>query len=72
MIPRLILKGLINSEKVFSLVDLTFYLYLPANNFCKQCGPRSGPTKRRAWSGTKLFDTLMVLLKEFLKKLILN
>ena len=33
--------------------------------FCKQFGPRSGPTKRRAWSGSKLFDTLIVFLKEF-------
>ena len=36
-----------------------------ADNFCKQFGPRSGPTKRRAWSRSKLFDTLMVFLKEF-------
>ena len=31
-----------------------------ADNFCKQFGPRSGLTK--------LFDTLMVFLKEFFKK----
>ena len=29
---------------------------------------RSGPTKGRAWSGSKLFDTLIVILKEFWKK----
>ena len=36
---------------------------LSADNLCKQFGPRSG---------SKLFDTLMVFLKEFLKKLILK
>ena len=40
-----------------------------ADNFCEQFGPRSGPTKCRAWSGSNLFDTLMVFLKEFFKKL---
>ena len=39
-----------------------------ADNFCKQFGPRSGPTKRRALSGSNLFDTQMVFLKEFFKK----
>ena len=38
------------------------------DNICKQFGLRSGPTKCRAWSGSKLFDTLMVFLKEFFKK----
>ena len=28
-----------------------------ADNFCKQFGPRSGPTQCGAWSGSKLFDT---------------
>ena len=42
-------------------------LVLPGNNFCKQFGSRSGPTKSRAWSGSKLFDTLMVLF--FFKKM---
>ena len=37
-------------------------------NLCKQLGPRSGPTKRRAWSGFKLFDTLMAFLQEFWEK----
>ena len=39
-----------------------------ADNFCKQFGPRSGPTFCRACSGSKLFDTQMVFLKEFLEK----
>ena len=39
-----------------------------ADNLYKQFGSRSGPTKCRAWSGYKLFDTLMVFLKEILEK----
>ena len=39
-----------------------------ADNLGKQFGPRSGPTNRRAWSGSKLFDILMVFLKEFFQK----
>ena len=41
---------------------------LSADNFCKQFGPRSGPTKRQAPSGSNLFDTLIVFLKEFVEK----
>ena len=40
-----------------------------ADNFGKQFGPRSGPTNRRAWSGSKLFDILIVFLKEFFWKI---
>ena len=48
------------------VVDLTQYLLVSSSdNFCKQFGSRSGPTKCRAWSGSKLFDTLMVFLKDF-------
>ena len=39
-----------------------------AADLCKQFGPRSGPTKRRAWSGSKLLDIEMVFQKEFLEK----
>ena len=39
-----------------------------ADNFCKQFGTKSDPTKCRAWSGPKLFDILMVFLKEFFQK----
>ena len=39
-----------------------------ADNFCKQFGPRSGPTECRAWSWSKMFDTLMVFLIEIFKK----
>ena len=44
-----------------TLKSLTIYLlvtFSSADQFCKQFGPRSGPTKRRAWSGSKLFDTV--------------
>ena len=47
---------------------MTLYLLVTSDNYiCKQFGPRSGLTKCRAWSGSKLFDTLMVFLKEFLE-----
>ena len=39
-----------------------------ADNLYKQFGPRSGPTKCQAWSGSKLFDALIVFLKEFFEK----
>ena len=42
------------------------------DNLRKQFRHRSGPTKLRARPGSKLFVTLMVFLKEFLKKLILR
>ena len=48
---------------------LTFILPLSsADNFGKQFGPRSDPTKRRAWSGSKLFDIQMILLKVSFEK----
>ena len=46
-------------------------LYLPvlsADNFCEQLGPRSGLTERRAWSGSKQFDIMIVCLKDVSKK----
>ena len=52
--------------------SLTFILYLlmsSADNLSKQFRPRSGLTKCRARSGSKLFDTLMVFLKEFFEKI---
>ena len=39
-----------------------------ADNLSKMFGPRPGPTKCRACSGSKLFDTLKVFLKEFFQK----
>ena len=38
-----------------------YRLLSPADNFCKQVGPRSGPTKLRALPGSELFDTLYLL-----------
>ena len=37
-------------------------------NFANSFWPRSGPTKRRSGSGSNLFDTLVVFLKDVLKK----
>ena len=52
-------------------INLVLYLLVSSTgNFCKQFGPRSGPTKCRARSGSKLFDTLMVLLKVFFEKVL--
>ena len=39
-----------------------------ADNLWKRFGSRSGPTGCRSWSGSKLFDTLIVFLKELLEK----
>ena len=39
-----------------------------AGNICTQFGPRSGPTERRVWSGSKLFDTVVVVIKDFFEK----
>ena len=48
---------------------LILYLLVPsADNLCKQFGPRSGPTECWSFAGTKLFDTLIVFLKEFFEK----
>ena len=48
---------------------MTLYLLVAsAVKFCKQFGPRSGPTKCWAWSGSNLFGTLIELPKESFKK----
>ena len=39
-----------------------------ADNLCKPFGPRSGRTECLARSECKLFDTLIVFLKEFFQK----
>ena len=62
------LKLRLTSKKIIKYTLLFPHLWrllLSADNLCKQFGPRSGLTKRRAWSGSKLFDTLMVFLKDF-------
>ena len=68
----------LRSEKQWDVVEalpdmgnypVNFYLLVSsADNLCKQFGPRSGPTKCRACSGTKLFGTLMVFLKDIFLK----
>ena len=44
-------------------------LVTSADYICKQFGPRSGPTQCQAWSGSELFDTLMID-ERIIKKLI--
>ena len=39
-----------------------------ADHLSKQFGPRSDPSFCRAWSGSKLFNTLMVFLKGFFEE----
>ena len=51
---------------------IIYLLQSSADGVCKQIGPRPGPTKSRAGSGSKLFDTLMASLKEVWEKLILK
>ena len=43
---------------------------LSADNLCKQFESKSRPTERRSWPGFKLFDTLIMFLKEFFEKII--
>ena len=45
---------------------------MSAYNLCKQLEPRSGRTEHWSQSGSKPFDTLIVILKEFFEKLILR
>ena len=49
-------------------IDNSLPTRLSADNFCKQFGSRSGPTKGRAWSGSKLFDTQMIFLTDSFRK----
>ena len=47
---------------IFFSEHRTILKSLTASVFCKWFGPRFGPTKQ---SGSKFFETLIVLLKEF-------
>ena len=60
-----ILLILINLKATLSLL---WQLLLSAVNLCKQFEPKSGLTKCQFWSGSNLFDTLIVFLKEFIEK----
>ena len=56
----------IMQQDSFVTLSLQLILCLPvssADNLGKQFGPRSGPTIRWAWSGSKLFDILKIFLK---------
>ena len=62
-------------KKLYFVLPITcLFNSLPTSVIFKHCGPRSGTTKCRAWSRSKLFDTLVVFLfrKNFSKKLILK
>ena len=75
-----ILCHLVNNFTSFHLYLASYVFIIPCQlrllssneNLCKQFRPRSALTERRPWSGYKPFDTLIVCLKEHLKKLILN
>ena len=45
---------------------------MSADNLCKQFGPRSGPTKCQARSGSKLSDIPMVLIKSSIQSIIIK
>ena len=61
--------GLIRFWYLSPIYSLTLYLLVSsADTFCKQFGPRSGPTRCWVYSVSKLFDILIVFLKEFFKK----
>ena len=53
--------------KEFTL-SLLVGLLLSTDNLCKQFGRRSGPKEQQSLSGSKLFDRLIVFLKDFLVK----
>ena len=56
------------SELYRGMLVLGLTLCLPvssADSLGKQFGPRSDRMNCRAWSGSKLYDILMVFLKEF-------
>ena len=55
--------------KIYKKEIYSFYLLvLSADNFCKHFRPRSGLMEGQAWSVSKLFDTLVIFLKEFFQK----
>ena len=53
-----------NPDNGICVFALTLYMLLSSSDsLCKQFEHRSGSTKWRARSGSKLFDVLMVFLK---------
>ena len=56
-------------KAIVQKIVLALYLRVPsADNLCKQFGLRSRLIIHQARSGSTLFDTLMVFLKEFFNK----
>ena len=53
---------------VIVFLDSLLAMVSSADKFCKLLGPRSGPKNCRGLSGSKLFDTLMVVLIFFKEK----
>ena len=49
--------------------SLSAVCVLSVDNLCKQFGPRSGLTRCQAWSGSNLFDSQILFLKEFLENI---
>ena len=57
-----------NSVVHLNLILTLCTLMSSVDNLCKLFGSRSGPTLCQAWSGSKLFDSLMVFLKNKFEK----
>ena len=55
---------------IVSIPDLCTITYF--YNLCKRFWPRSEPTLRRAWSGSKLFETLRAFLEALLEENVIN
>ena len=55
----------------FKASTLPASVVVSVGKYCKQCGPRCWSNKTLVLSGSN-FDTLMVLLKEFFKRVDLN
>ena len=46
---------------------MSYILVSSIDDLRKQFEPRSGPTTRQAWSGSKLYDPLMVFMKKYIE-----
>ena len=61
-----------NKPKAMNYMSTRYLLESSAEILCRHSGPRSDPTECRDWSESKLFGSMMVFLKGFLKKSILK
>ena len=66
--PLMLKNGITTSSSCTGSLIL-YLLVSSVDNLCKQFGSRSGPTKCRAWSGSKLFDTDGIPEKMIMKKI---